>query len=58
MGLGMRSAYCASKAAVHALFRCLRIEEPTIRISTMVIDSFTGSSFRDNSIVKPKEELE
>ena len=52
MPLGNRSSYCASKAAVHAFFRTIRLEEPTICISLMILDSFAGSNFRNNSLVK------
>ena len=50
LGLGMRSAYCASKAAVNQFFRSLAIEEHDIRISIMMPDSFSGSNFRKNSL--------
>ena len=57
IGIGMRSAYCASKAAVNLFFRSLAIEEADIRISIMMPDSFSGSNFRANSLTKPKGEL-
>ncbi len=52
MGLALRSSYCAAKAAVNQFFRSLRLEEQDIRISIMILDSFTGSNFRNNSLVK------
>lgn len=55
MGLGMRSAYCASKAAMSSFFRSLAIEEQDIRISIMMPNSFSGSKFRDNSLIKGSE---
>ncbi len=54
-GLALRSSYCAAKAAVNMFFRSLRIEEQDIRISLMILDSFTGSNFRNNSLVKASE---
>ena len=51
IGLAMRTAYCASKSAVNNFFRALQIEEPEIRISLILPDSFTGSNFRNNSLV-------
>ena len=55
VGLGMRSAYCASKAAMSIFFRSLAIEEQDIRISIMMPHSFSGSKFRDNSLIKGSE---
>mmetsp|Transcript_22614 Transcript_22614/g.27971 ORF Transcript_22614/g.27971 Transcript_22614/m.27971 type:complete len:121 (+) Transcript_22614:382-744(+) len=55
IGLGMRSMYCAAKAAVNNFYRTLRVEEPNIRISLMIIDTFSGSNFRKNSLVKADE---
>ena len=52
IGIGLRAAYCASKAAVHNFYRTLRVEEPEVRISLMVLDSFSGSNFRNNSLIK------
>ena len=57
VGLGMRSAYCASKAAVNLFFRSLAIEESDIRFSIMLPDSFSGSNFRGNSLTQAKGEL-
>ena len=57
IGLGMRSAYCASKAAVNLFFRSLAVEEQDIRISIMLPDSFAGSNFRGNSLTKAKHDL-
>ena len=56
MGLQMRTFYTASKAAVNSFFRSLRLEEPDIRILLAVIDTFKGSNFRSNSLVKNKLE--
>ena len=52
MGIPMRTAYCASKAAVHLFFKALASEEQDIRISIMVLDSFSGTNFRNNSLTK------
>ena len=57
VGFGMRSAYCASKAAVNLFFRSLAIEESDIRLSIMLPDSFSGSNFRSNSLTIAKGEL-
>ena len=54
IGLPYRSAYCASKHAVTDFFRSLRIEEPEICVSLGLPDTFTGSNFRNNSLVKEK----
>ena len=56
MGLQMRTFYTASKAAVSSFFRSLRLEEPDIRILLAIIDTFDGSNFRKNSLVKNKLE--
>lgn len=56
IGLQMRTFYTASKAAVNSFYRSLRLEEPDIRILLAVIDTFDGSNFRSNSLVKNKLE--
>ena len=48
----MRTFYTASKAAVNTFFRSLRLEEPDVRIFLAIIDTFKGSNFRNNSLVK------
>ena len=53
--LQMRSAYCAAKAATNHFFRSLRLEEMDIRVSIMILDTFKGSNFRDNSLVKVEQ---
>ena len=56
VGIPMRTFYTASKAAVSSFFRSLRLEEPDIRILLATIDTFDGSNFRKNSLVKAKLE--
>ena len=56
IGIPMRTFYTASKAAVSSFFRSLRLEEPDIRILLATIDTFDGSNFRKNSLVKAKLE--
>ena len=53
--LGYRAAYCASKAASDQFFLSLACEEPDIRLSIMVPDTFTGSNFRSNSLVQASD---
>ena len=52
MGFPLRSAYCASKAAVHLFFKSLAVEESEIRVCIMMLDSFSGTNFRNNSLIK------
>ena len=53
--LPQRAAYTASKAASDQFLLSLGLEEPNIRISIVIPDTFTGSSFRDNSLIKGTE---
>ena len=50
--LMMRSGYCASKSAVRIFYQTLSMELPEIRITQLSLDTFTGSNFRNNSLVK------
>ena len=52
IGLAQRTIYVAAKSAVNIFFRTLSIEEEDITVSLMVIDSFSGSNFRNNSLVQ------
>ena len=51
IGIAMRTMYTASKAAVNSFYRTLLQEEPDIRFSIAIMDSFSGSGFRNNSLV-------
>ena len=52
MPLPLRAPYCASKAATNMFFKTISIEEPNVSVSILCPDSFTGSNFRNNSLIK------
>ena len=51
----MRTAYCASKAATNLFFQSLELEEDDVVFSVMIPDSFSGSNFRNNSLIQGAE---
>jgi len=54
MPLPLRAAYTASKAATNMFFKSISIEERDITVTVLCPDSFSGSNFRDNSLIKTK----
>lgn len=50
--LPLRSAYCASKSAVNSFFDSIAVEEPDVSVTLVCPDSYSGSNFRNNNLIK------
>ena len=58
IGLHFRTAYCASKFAVNGFFESLRMEIKDELDITIICPITVETSFRENSLIKPKGETE
>jgi short-subunit dehydrogenase len=54
IGLHYRTAYCSSKFAVNGFFESLRMEESDKIDITIICPITVETSFRENSLAKPK----
>jgi len=54
IGLHYRTAYCASKFAVTGFFESLRMEVSNYIDITIICPITVETSFRENSLIKPK----
>ena len=54
IGLHFRTAYCASKFAVTGFFESLRMEVSDYIDITIICPITVETSFRENSLIKPK----
>ena len=54
IGLHYRTAYCASKFAVTGFFESLRMEVSDYIDITIICPITVETSFRENSLIKPK----
>ncbi len=57
IGLHYRTAYCASKFAVTGFFESLRMELSDYIDITIICPITVETSFRENSLIKPKGEV-